>query len=379
MNFIFFSVYLILAIILFIYSYGFVDFNLTLSSHPAVMNFISWSQRLAMFNRPISIYVYLAIIGVFYLLYLLFLSKKKQLSVFPWKPIGLLALILALSYPLLSSDVFKYLFAAKELLVYHTNPHLVAPQVFEGDTWLRFMRWIHTPSPYGPIMTALVIPYYLLGLGKFTPSLYMFKLDQAFWYLLTIWLIGKLATKLKLTKQKTVLAQLFFALNPLVLIEWLVNAHNDAPMIALLLLSLYLLSSSRRLLSFVTLALSIGIKYVTVIFLPLIIFKKPKTTLQHAIYYLLILLTFIPYFYHYSSQFQPWYITWLVPFTALTLSPTLFWLVGAYSLGGLIRYFPFISTGLWEGTPQYIALITYLPLIVVSVGLLSRHIIRRSL
>src|SRR3989339_1730547 len=117
----------------FLYSYGFVDFNLTLSSHPLVTSFVSWSQNLAMFHRSTSLFVYLALVVLAYLLYCLTLLSSPPQS-FPWKFVIFLALIFALSYPLLSSDVFKYLFAAKEIVVYHANPHTVPPQVFEGDT-----------------------------------------------------------------------------------------------------------------------------------------------------------------------------------------------------------------------------------------------------
>lgn len=346
--------WLFVSLVLFVYSYGFVDFNLTLSSHPLVTNFVSWSQNLAMFHRSTSLYVYLALIVLAYLLYsfTLLLTPPKS---FPWFFVSLFALVFSLSYPFLSSDVFKYLFAAKEVLVYHVNPHTVAPWVFEGDTWLRFMRWIHTPSPYGPVMTALAIPYYILGFGKFVPSLYLFKLDQIFWYGLSIWVIGKLAGK------RAVMAQLFFALNPLVLIEWLVNAHNDAPMISLFLLSLYLLSLGKRLPSLISLFFSIGIKYATIFFLPMIFLYK-KLSLSTIVHCSLIILFLMPLLYHYQTQFQPWYVTWLVPFAALSLSPMIMALTAAYSLGALLRYIPFIQTGLWQGSGRCFALLTFAPL-----------------
>ncbi|MFH1244192.1 MAG: hypothetical protein V1487_01260, partial [bacterium] len=321
---------------------------------PLVTGFVSWSQNLAMFHRSTSLIVYLALILLSYSLYSITLLLTPPES-FPWKFIAFLALIFALSYPLLSSDVFKYLFAAKEVLVYHANPHTVPPQVFEGDTWLRFMRWIHTPSPYGPVMTALTIPYYVLGLGKFVPSLYLFKLDQIFWYGLSIWIIGKLAGK------RSVLAQLFFALNPLVLIEWLVNAHNDAPMISLLLLSLYLLSLGKRLPALISLLFSIGIKYATVFFLP-VIFLYKKFSLSTIVHCSLIILFLAPLLYHYSSQYQPWYVTWLVPLAALSGSPVILTLTATYSLGALLRYIPFIQFGLWQGSATYFALLTFTPL-----------------
>lgn len=357
-----------ITILLFIYSYGFVDFNLTLSTHPLLTSFVSWSQELAMFHRSTSLYVYLALILLLYLAYslTLLLSSPKT---FPWRPTLLIALILALAYPFLSSDVFKYLFAAKELLFYHVNPHVVAPQVFADDSWLRFMRWIHTPSPYGPVMTALAVPYYLLGLGKFTPSLYLFKLDQIFWYGLSIWLIGKLSPK------KPVLAQLIFALNPLVLVEWLINAHNDAPMIALLLLSLYLFTRTRRLSAFISLLLSVGIKYVTIIFFPFIFISK-KIPINSILYTLYSILLIAPLLYHYSYQYQPWYVTWIVPFAALTGSPAIIALTVAYSLGSFLRYIPYISTGLWIGTPTQFALYSFAPLVLSGLYFLILNLLR---
>lgn len=354
--------WLVISLVIFVYSYGFVDFNLTLSSHPLVMNFVTWSQQLAMFDRHTSLAVYLTLIAILYILYTMtlwqYVRVNDRQNQFPWRFVLMTAVALSLSYPFLSSDVFKYLFAAKELLVYHANPHLIAPQVFEGDTWLRFMRWIHTPSPYGPVMTALAIPYYLLGFGKFVPSLYLFKLDQIFWYGLTIWLVGKLAIK------KPIFAHLVFAFNPLVLFEWLVNAHNDAPMISLLLLSLYLIKESRRLPAIITLLFSIGIKYVTVFALPFLFIKK--LSVSTIGYGSLVILSLAPILYHYSYQYQPWYVTWIIPFVAILGSRPLIFMATAYSFGALLRYIPYISTGLWIGTPTYFALLTFTPLALTA-------------
>ncbi len=364
-----FFLWFFVALVLFVYSYGFVDFNLTLSSHPFVTSFVSWSQQLAMFHRSTSLYVYLGLIVLLYLLYSLTLLLYRP-KTFPWLLVSLLAFIFSISYPFLSSDVFKYLFAAKELLLYHANPHTIAPWVFEGDTWLRFMRWIHTPSPYGLTMTALAVPYYLLGFGKFVPTLYLFKLDQVFWYGLSIWVIGKLGGK------RALLAQLFFALNPLVLLEWLVNSHNDAPMISLLLLSLYLLTLGRKLPSLVALIFSIGIKYVTIFALPFLFFKK--LTQSFIVHSSLAILFLAPLLYHYSYQYQPWYVTWLVPFAALSGSTLLMSLTAAYSLGALLRYIPFIQIGLWEGTARYFALLTFTPLVLTLIYFLALHLFKKS-
>ena len=363
-----------IAILIFVYSYGFVDFNLTLSSNTHIYNFVTWSQQLAMFDRGASTYVYLSLIFSLFALYLITLKTKisSQSLRFPWKFIILLSLIFSLAYPFLSSDVFKYLFVGKIIAFYHANPYLITPQEFEGDLWLRFMRWIHTTTPYGPVFSALAVPYYYLSLGKFVPMLYMFKLDQAAWYLLTIWLIGKLAGLINKDQSKIVASQLFFALNPLVLVEWLVNAHNDAIMITLLLLSIYLLAKGKRALSFLSLLFSIGIKFVTVIALPFVVLnQKLFNKYQKLIYlFMLVVLFLAPLLYHYAYQYQPWYVTWLVPIAAILGIGSISYLVTAYTLGAFLRYLPFIGIGLWEGTSTYFAVLTFGPLIISGLYLL---------
>lgn len=344
-----------IVIAVFVYSYGFVDLNLTLSSHPLVFNFVSWAQQLVYFNRDLSQKIFVTLVTLLFLLYMATLMhySTRVLTSFPWRPIALVSLILALAYPMLSSDVFKYLFVAKEIVVYHANPYLVTPDTFADDTWIRFMRWVHTTTPYGPVFTITTIPYYLVGMGKFVPILYLFKLDQLAWYFLTIWVIGRLVPK------QSVKAQLYFALNPLILMEWLVNAHNDAMMISLLMLSIYLLTMKKKAWSFFTLLISVGVKYVTIFFLPFIFLKK--MSLSFVTHCSLIILFLAPLLYNYSWQYQPWYVTWLIPFAALIPNKTIRWTLAIYSFSVFSRYLYFVGTGSWLGTPLQHALMTFLP------------------
>ena len=360
--------WLVLSITIFIYSYGFVDLNLTLSSNPVLFNFVTWVQHLVYFDRSLSLKVFIILIISMFICYfgsLVFWFNKS--TRFPWLFVSLLALIFSLAYPMLSSDIFKYLFSAKEILVYHANPYLITPNTFPDDTWIRFMRWVHTTTPYGPVFTLLTIPYYILGFGKFVPILYLFKLDQVAWYLLSIWIIGKL---------RGVRAQLFFALNPLILMEWLVNAHNDAIMITLMLSSIYLYTLKKRAWSLIALLASIGIKYVTVIFLPILFFPKIfQKHLQPTIYYLLSILAVAPLLYHYSWQYQPWYVTWLIPLAALIPHRWVHWTIGVYSFSVFSRYLYFVGTGSWLGTPLEHALMTFLPPILTALYCLLSHLI----
>lgn len=172
----------ILSLAIWVYSYGFVDLNLTLSSNPIIFNFVTWSQHLVYFDRTLSLKVFILLVCLMFVSYLYTLKLTKL----PWKLVLVIGLIFSLAYPMLSSDVFKYLFGAREILVYHANPYLLTPNTFPDDTWIRFMRWVHTTTPYGPIFTLYTIPFYILGLGKFVPTLYLYKLANLAWYLLSI-------------------------------------------------------------------------------------------------------------------------------------------------------------------------------------------------
>ncbi len=349
--------WLILAFSWLIYSYGFVDLNLTISSNHYWLALLSPLQHLIYFNRPLSVQIFVVLIAISFAAYIFSFFHSFTFS---WKWLLAISLPLVFAYPMLSADSFKYLFAAKELLLYHANPHVVPPNAFPDDLWIRFMRWVHTPSPYGPVETLLAIPPYLLGLGRFVPALFLLKIQNWGFYLLTVWCIRKLSDNK---------AALFFALNPLVLVEWLINAHNDAGMIALLLLAMYyLLSRRKRVLSIVTLLLSVGIKFVTVLYLPFIILKKRIPTYL-ANYTLLAALAAAPLLYNYTTQYQPWYVTWLVPLAALVDTKWVRWTVAAYSLSVLSRYLSYVGTGFWETNQLTLVLSTFtLPAVVALIG-----------
>ena len=245
-----FPIFFIFSILLTIYSYGYLDFNLTLISHPLFLKLVAPLQHLVYFNRPLSVQYYALIFFSLFVCYLLILFPKYRPIHFPWKKYLLIMFILWLSYPMLSYDVFNYMFHGKILWLYGANPHAVAPLSFEGDLWLRFMRWVHTPSAYGPIFTIVESPAYLLGFGKFVPVLYLMKATMILFYIWCVYLVGQIGTQLKVGKNVSTLAQHLLAFNPFLWLELVVNAHNDAVMIAFLLYAIKASLSNKKILNF---------------------------------------------------------------------------------------------------------------------------------
>lgn len=349
--------YLLSSMIVFFYSYGFLDFNLTLSSHPLFLRFVAPIQALVYFERYHSVRLFIMIfflVIVFYLAMLVYIYYQKTASL-NYKALGLIIAVLVMAYPMLSYDLFNYMFHGKILWFYHQNPHIHAPLQYSGDLWLRFMRWVHTPSAYGPIFTIIESPAYLLGFGKFVPTLYLMKVTMAGFFVWCVVLIGKIAHKFGWDHSRITLAQASVAFNPFLLFELVINGHNDAVMIALLLFSILQLLKGRRFNSFVSLLLSIGVKFVTALAIPIYFIRNPKFIIPAT-----VLLLYLPVLLS-PGRFQPWYLTWsLIPATLIGKSWSIFWIV-ATSIAGLIYYVPFVGTGFWNNSAIFVSLILYLP------------------
>jgi hypothetical protein len=307
--------YLLLAI----YSFSQVDLNLTLSSHPIYQSFQRQLTSLGYFNRPLSTAIYIFIVLLLVTGYWLLANFKRI-----WLLIALTTVILLPSYPAFSHDIFNYMFDARIVTRYQLSPWEYKALDFPADTWTRFMRWTHRPSIYPPVWIGLSLIPSILGMGKFTLTLLLFKAMAAGFYLGCCKLISKLNPP----------ALGLFAFNPLVIIETLVNGHMEIAMAFFALLALH--SIQRKLFSWLSLTTSVGIKYITIFLLPVMINKKylrPSVWLGIA-----LLIAWVIYY-----GFQPWYLLWVLPFAYLL--PVKSWevkLVTFSSLAALFWNVPFI-------------------------------------
>src|SRR3990167_8451909 len=152
-----------------IFSYSYVDLNLTLSQNRLILIFVKTMQQLGYFHRPQATLIYLLLIIFtfsFFILNLVLFYKSK--IGFKYLKISTIVntVILIFAYPFLSSDLFNYLFDAKIVLTYQASPYTHRPLDFPHDEWLRFMRWIHRYSPYGPLWLVMSLLPAALGFGK---------------------------------------------------------------------------------------------------------------------------------------------------------------------------------------------------------------------
>lgn len=341
---------------LFLYSFTQIDLNLTLSKITIWQRMEKAFVHVGYFQRPLSTTIFLTILFFLFFFYLLilWLTKNDRLKANQlWWLIFATVVILFLSYPAFSHDIFNYIFDAKIVAFYHQNPYRVKPLDFPDDPMTRFMHWTHRPSVYPPLWISLSVVPFVFGFGKFLLQLFLFKAMMAGFYLGTIWLIWKISEAL--TPKQKIFNIAFYAFSPLVLIESLVSGHNDGVMVFFALLAFYLLLKKKPFLSFLSWFFSIGVKYITAFLFPvfaLLAWRKirvkkvdyQKLTIAAILFLFLAILTTT-----YRIGFQPWYLLWTLPFIALKAEERfLFWLTIGFSLGSLLRYTPFLYYGHWN-------------------------------
>lgn len=351
-------------------------------------------------------------------------SNSEALAwVFPWV---ILVGLGAVSYNALSHDVFNYIFNARMVVQYGADPHVrTALEFASRDDWVRFMHNVHTPAPYWYGWTGLSLLPYLAGLGKFITTWLSFKAFSAVGLGVLVGVQIWMVRSLRFGKHAW-WGVLAFAFNPLVLVELVSNAHNDAWMMAMALGCLaairqisqaktggakwgWIVGSALLLLG------SISQKYVTVVLLPLWVwmlweqctvrpgvmqtvrnvkqklfshqgafklFEQPlhfceKIQREYA-WEVASGLLFLPLLTARSQHFHPWYLVWSLSFLPFIRRK---WWRNALlilSVSSMFRYMPWIANGAFEYTPEILfqqKIITWVPSCVFLATVLIKQMI----
>lgn len=341
--------YFLLFVIFSIFSFVLADPNLFLLKSDLFVSFQTylWKNILPMQNFRTIFYG--SLIVVIFINYLLILKNWSKLNLNSkktfWRFVIIISLPLIFSYNALSYDLFNYIFNAKMVVEFGTNPHIQTAINFPDEPMLRFMNNVHTPAPYGYGWTALSLLPYLAGFGKFLSTFLVFKLFAFMSLLLTLFITEKFFKKVNYFK----LALLY--LNPLFLIEILSSSHNDLWMLAPALLAIYLATNlnSKKLFKIffiiILMIVSISIKYATIVLLPFLIYLIYKDKLEKLIklpyiFDLMSLALFLPLLTERSRYFLPWYLIWSLIFVPLIKNKFLRNLLVAFSFSSLLRYLP---------------------------------------
>lgn len=343
------AIYCLGIVSLFLFSFTQVDLSLTLSRVSLWQGIQKSFQHIGYFERPLSTYWYLATLGILFASYIVLLKKDIAKSTL-WKIIILASVLLAISYNAFSYDIFNYIFYGKIITHYHQNPYLMRALDFPSDPMLSFMHWTHSTYPYGPFWLAVSIPLSFIGFNIFLLTFFIFKFLAAISYLISCFAIDKILLK---TGAKNNFGLIFFALNPLVIIESLVSGHNDIFMMALAFCSIYFLLFNQKIKSAVLIVLSFLIKWATgLLFIPITLFAfgPKKFRDPHALIAGCLLFSSLGLIYALTKyEMQPWYFLWVLPFVALYKKDLLIHaMTVSLSIGLLLTYGLFLYNGNWN-------------------------------
>jgi len=355
-----FFLYILFLLILTFFSYAFVD--------PNLLYYKNIYSGFAFQNKEITAFLYFLFIVLFFVFYQTFmwLFKKDKLDIREIKKLIILTILgLFFSYSaMLSYDIFNYLTTAKVAFSYHENPYIIMPIEFVGEPFLNFTRAANKLALYGPVWILITGAPFLLGFGKFFFTLINFKFIIVIFYVLTSWIIYKF--------KNNPYTVLFFALNPLVIIETLIGGHNDIVMMFFALSSFFFIKQKKYILAICFFIVSILIKYATLFLLPIFIYILWRTKINKAInwdkiflysFFSMLIIFFLSPI---REEMYPWYAIWFLVFSSLITNKKIILLFSiSISFGLLLRYIPYMYLGTYFGiVPILKILLTILPLIV---------------
>ena len=350
---------LLYGVILFatgVYSYFLIDPNITFFQNIYWVLFRDWAVYLGYYRRDISWIVYFTLLVLLFIFHVIFIRKFKQYSTV--HVAGLIALLGCISYPFVSHDIFNYLFDARILTHYGLNPYTHTALDFQKDLWTRFMHWTHRTYPYGPTFLPLTLIPSFLGWGKFSLTFFLYKCMNGVLYLLAVYFLNK--TNKRIAFQ--------FATHPLIIIEGIINGHNDMIAVSLGLIGIYLLEKKYKLVGSILLLFSAGIKYITMPLLLLLAsvrhsredgnpvykfqflkdYSRLDTRLRgydNAIFIAFLFQISLIIYLCYKIEIQPWYFLSLfvfLPFFSVFIEK-----FNILFFGLLLSYYPFIRFGDW--------------------------------
>lgn len=160
--------------------------------------------------------------------------------------------------PLFSKDAYSYA-AQGELMSHHINPYAYGPQLLNGTPFqfLTDQLWANVPSPYGPVF--LTLDGWLVQLTGHNALLSIEALR-----LLAVAGTAMFAAAIPVVARSFgrdgASAFVLAALNPLVLLNFVGGAHNDALMLGLLIAGLALARERHPVIGIVLVALAALVK-----------------------------------------------------------------------------------------------------------------------
>jgi len=177
----------------------------------------------------------------------------------------LLALPLLFTYPINSTDIFRYVIRGRIASVYGQSPFIVAPSSFPGDPFTPLVgEWANETSPYGPLWELVASGLTFVSGDSLAAGVMLFKLLALVCFLMITALIW---TSLPADRPRSGYS-LLWAWNPALLLIFIVDGHNDALMILWLVLGYFVALNGRTATGFLIMILAALTKPIAILALP---------------------------------------------------------------------------------------------------------------
>jgi alpha-1,6-mannosyltransferase len=179
-------------------------------------------------------------------------------------------LVLIFVRPYFSIDIFTYMANGYFGITPGGNPYINASKEAANTSFgHQLLSWgwqpVHGISPYGPLWT-----HFSMAVLRITQNVaidvLLIKSLVVTASLLSAVLIWQILGKVR--PQVQLLGTIVYLWNPMAIVEFAAEGHNDAVMIVFTLFALLLTIDARPVTSMLTLVFSILVKYVSIIFLP---------------------------------------------------------------------------------------------------------------
>lgn len=185
--------------------------------------------------------------------------------------------VLLAVYPGESTDLFDYLFRGRMLAAHGASPLALVPAQFAGEPLYAYVHWTEQVDTYGPLWEyASWAVSAVVGRGGWRTEQELLIASVTGYRLLAIGLAGLCAAVIAAIVRRrdpelVPAALVAWLWNPLLLTASAVGAHNDLPMLLLLLLAFWWLQGRRPLAGLIAFGLAAHVKLTALLVLPLVL------------------------------------------------------------------------------------------------------------
>lgn len=215
-------------------------------------------------------YILLGLISVLYFTYFMGVRSmirdpKAAASLPPWWMMAVLVYAAAIP-PLFSIDLYEYVLRGRMSAIYGLNPFTCTPHAISGDPLYPIIFWKGTTSCYGPLWNLFADVFVKISGASDVLNVITFKTAALAAHIASGLLVYQIARKIEPAKCGVIAA--LFTFNPYLIFMNLVENHNDVFMILFVLLAVRMVSKEKYTLAIAALAMSVAVKYVTAVLVP---------------------------------------------------------------------------------------------------------------